>query len=181
MEIKELLSKYNLGYDCLSKQLDQMPEAAIVFSPSEDKWSIAKIIIHLSDSEMHGFLRIRKIVAECGERISVYNKQIWADNLFYDQMDYKEALEMIRIARKNNYKMLTLIPEEIWHNYIYHPESGKLSLYDCIRLYNDHINIHLQQIQQNYCDWKKVHEKKVGFNRFFRGIEKFLYNTGKSI
>ncbi len=81
MEIKELLSKYNLGYDILSKQLDQMPESAVVFSPSKDKWSVAKIIIHLSDSEMHGFLRIRKIIAECGERVSVYNKQIWADNL----------------------------------------------------------------------------------------------------
>lgn len=161
MEIKELLAKYNLGYDLLHKQLSQMPEPVVDFMPSKGEWSIAKIIVHLADSEAHGFVRAKKIIAECGGKVCVYSQQIWADRLHYDQMDYKDALEMIRIIRKNLYKLLTIVPEEVWHNYIYHPESGKITLLDWIQLYNDHIDIHIQQMNRNYYEWKKTNEKEI--------------------
>jgi len=161
MEIKELLAKYISGYDLLCKQLDQMPESAIDFSPSENQWNVAEIIVHLADSEAHGFVRAKKIIAECGGKVCVYNKQIWADKLYYDQMEYKDALEMIRIIRKSLYKVLTLIPKDVWHNYIYHPETGKISLLDWIQLYNDHIDIHIQQMHRNFYDWKKANEEEI--------------------
>jgi len=160
MEIKELLAKYNSGYDLLNLQLNQMPEDAIYFKPVDNQWSVAEIIVHLADSEAHGFVRAKKIIAECGGRVCVYNQQIWADNLFYSQMDYKDALELIRIIRRNLSKVMSLISEETWHNYIYHPESGKITLLDWIQLYNDHIAIHVQQMHRNFYDWKKANEQE---------------------
>ena len=97
METKELLARYDSGYNLIIRQLEQIPEEAISFKPSKDQWSIREIIIHLADSEAHGFVRAKKIIAESGGKVCVYNHQIWADTLFYDQMDYKDALEMIRI------------------------------------------------------------------------------------
>ena len=128
MEIKDLLAKYISGHKILTTQLDQIPAKVIHFKPQKNKWSIAEIIVHLADSEAHGFVRAKKIIAECGGKVCVYNQQIWAEQLFYDQMDYKDALELIRIVRKSLYKVLTLISEETWHNYIYHPETGKITL-----------------------------------------------------
>lgn len=160
MEIKELLAKYNSGYDLLNTQLNQMPEDAIYFKPAEDQWSVSEIIVHLADSEAHGFIRAKKIIAECGGRVCVYNQQIWADNLFYSQMDYKDALELIRIIRRNLLKVLSLISEETWHNYIFHPESGKITLLDWVQMYIDHIAIHVQQMHRNFYDWKKANEQE---------------------
>jgi len=161
MDTKALLAKYILGYDLLIKQLNQMPEEAIQFKPSQDQWSVSEIIIHLADSEAHGFVRAKKIIAESGGRVCVYNQQIWADKLFYDQMDYKDALEMIRIIRKSLHHVLELITIDTWHNFIFHPETGKITLLDWIQLYIDHIDIHVQQMHRNFYDWRKANEKQI--------------------
>jgi len=160
MEIKDRLAKFISGHGLLTKQLSLIPDEVIFFKPSIGQWSIAEIIVHLADSEAHGFVRAKKIIAECGGKVCVYNQQIWADQLFYDQMDYTDALDMIRIIRKSLHKVLTLIPEETWHNYIFHPESGKITLLDWIQLYNDHIDIHIQQMHRNFYDWKKANERE---------------------
>ena len=158
MEIKELLEKFGAGYDNLTAQLAQIPGEAIHFKSSKDQWSIAEIIVHLADSEAHGFVRCKKIIAESGGKVCVYNQQI---SLFYDQMDYEDALEMIRIIRKSLHKVLTLIEEETWHNFIYHPETGKITLLDWIQLYIGHIDVHVQQMHRNLYEWRKVNEKEI--------------------
>ena len=160
MEIQELLSRYNSGYDLIVNELKKTPAKAIHFKPKPDKWSISEIIVHLADSEAHGFVRAKKIIAECGGKVCVYNKQIWSDNLFYDKMDYKDALKLIRLLRKNLFAVLELIEPEIWNNYIYHPESGKITLSEMIQLYVGHIDIHVHQINRNNYAWKKANESK---------------------
>ena len=159
MDTRELLTRYSNGHKLLVRQLEQIPEEAIDYKPAPDQWSVAEIIVHLADSEAHGFVRAKKIIAECGGQVCVYNQQIWADRLFYDKMDYKDALQLIRIIRKSLVDLLKLIPEETWHNYIYHPESGKITLLDWIKLYIDHIDIHVQQMHRNLYDWEKAKEK----------------------
>ena len=161
MEIKELLDKYIAGYDLIAKQLSLMPSEVIHFKPAPDKWDISEIIVHLADSESHGFVRAKKIIAESGGGVTVYTQQIWANNLYYNRMDYKDALEMIRILRKNLYRLLKLIPEKTWQNYIFHPESGKITLSDWIQLYIDHIDIHIQQMHRNYYDWQKANKEEL--------------------
>ena len=159
MDTQDLLARYSIGHELLTRQLEQIPEEVIHFKPAPDEWSVAEIIVHLADSEAHGFVRAKKIIAECGGRVSVYNQQIWAESLFYDRMDYKDALELIRILRKSLVELLKLIPEETWHNYIFHPETGKITLLDWIQLYIDHIDIHVQQMHRNLYDWRKESER----------------------
>ena len=74
-------------------------------------------------------------------------------------MDYLDALDHIRIIRKNLHKILLLVPNETWNNYIFHPESGKLTLVDWIALSNDHIDVHVEQIRRNLFAWRELHEK----------------------
>ncbi len=158
METKELIARYKTGYQKLAIQLKDIPEEAMHYKPEKTSWSIAEVIVHLADSEAHAFVRGKKIIAESGGKVCVYNQDIWAEKLFYDQMDYKLALSMIRIIRKNLVLVLDKIAPEVWQNYIYHPESGKITLLDWIQLYTDHIDIHVQQIHRIFYDWKKQYE-----------------------
>lgn len=178
MDINELLAKYSSGHRLLSEQLKKMPKAAIFFKASEGKWSAAEIIVHLADSEAHSYVRGKKIIAECGGKVCVYNHQVWADKLYYEQMDYHDALELIRIIRKSLSKVLTLMPEESWDNYIFHPETGKITLLDWIQLCNDHIDVHIQQMQQDFDKWKKTRVKRFG-KHFWGGVNNFISLAGK--
>lgn len=160
MDTNDLLAKYTNGYQLLADQLSDIPERAIFFKPDTESWSIAEIVVHLADSEAHGFVRAKKIIAECGGKVCVYNHQVWADNLFYYEVNYKDALQLIQILRKNIVSVLCKIEPGIWHNYIYHPETGKITLLDWIQLSNDHIDIHIEQIQSIFYEWKKQNEKE---------------------
>ncbi len=156
MSIPELLSKYIGGHGQLLKQLDRIPVEAIHFKSTPGSWSIAEIIVHLADSETYGFIRAKKIIAESGELVTVYNQQIWSDHLFYDQMNYQDALDLIRLLRKNLYEVLKLMAPETWQNYVYHPETGKITLLDWIQQYVDHIDVHTKQIHQLHESWKSI-------------------------
>jgi len=92
MDTKELLAKYKSGPQNLIKHLSKIPEEAKLYKPIDKSWSIAEVIVHLADSEAHGFIQAKKIIAECGGKICAYNQQIWADKLFYDEMTMKQLL-----------------------------------------------------------------------------------------
>lgn len=155
-----MLAKYNNGYQRLADQLADIPERAIFFKPNMESWSIAEVIVHLADSEAHGYIRAKKIIAECGGKVCVYNHQIWADNLFYYEMNYYDSMQLIQILRKNMVSVLKKIEPDVWQNYIYHPETGKITLLDWIQYSNDHIDVHLEQIQHIFHEWKQQDKKE---------------------
>ena len=161
MIISELLSRFIGGHGQLVKGLYYIPEQAIHFKPTPDSWSISEIIVHLADAETFGLVRAKKIIAECGDPVTVYNQQIWADHLFYDQMNYLDALDLIRLLRKNLYDVLKLLSPETWQNYVYHPETGKITLFQWVLSNIDHIDVHVAQIHQNYEDWKRINVETI--------------------
>lgn len=165
MKTEKLLLKFIEGYDILNNKLIKIPAQAIHFKPAPDKWSINEIIVHLADCEANGFIRAKKIIAESGAKSTVSEHQTWAAVLHYDQMNLKDALEMIKVLRINLHALLKLIDEEIWYNYIFHPDFGKITLKDWILHYINHIEIHLQQIQSNYQSWKKINTKGINITK----------------
>ena len=158
MKIRKLLADYSAGYSLIESVLKGLPADVIYFKPDEGKWSIREIIVHMADAEVHAYVMAKKMIAQSGSNVHTYNQKIWADKLFYDKMYYKDAMELIQILRKNLCELLKLIPSKTWQNYIFHPETGKVNLMDWILRCNDHIEIHLQQIRQNYLDWKKLNQ-----------------------
>ncbi len=160
MNTKELLANYERGHQLLSEQISKIPPKAITHKPSDGSWSIAEVIVHLADAEAHAFVRGKKIIAESGGKVCVYNHLIWAEELFYSEMDYSDALEMIRIIRKNMVSVLSKVKDKVWKNYIYHPESGKITLLEWIQLNIDHINIHIKQIGRIFYDWEKARKEE---------------------
>ena len=156
MEYKKLMKRYTRGYAILKEQLEDIPEDAIDFKPSADTWSIREILLHLTDSEVHAWVRGRKTIAESGAEICVYDQDLWAKELFYAQMDYKDALELFRLLKKNMVSLLEKLPEEAWHRYVIHPKTGKIKLYDWVILYADHVDSHILQIHKNLFEYIKA-------------------------
>ena len=160
MDTDKLIAKYESGYQLLLDELKEIPKQAYSFKSHPKSWTIAEIIMHLADSEAHGFIRVKKIIAESGGKVCVYNPQIWADNLFYPEMNYKDALDLIRILRKNLVFVLKKTKSGDWNKYIYHPETGKITLVDLIQLYINHVDVHIKQIHQIFYSWKKAQKEE---------------------
>jgi hypothetical protein len=157
MTRNELLTAFAKGYESLKAALEQTPEGAMDFRPSPGAWTIREIIHHMPDSEATGFVRCRKIVAESGVAVDVYDQDIWTDKLKYRSRDITHALELFRLMRLTTLDLLRTVEESVWaNNYIMHPERGKVTLDHWLEIYAVHADKHAAQIRRNVEAWEKA-------------------------
>lgn len=151
---EDILSEYRKGYLQMKEALEHYPRDMWTYKPASDAWSIHEIIIHVLDSEIVGYGRARKIVAENGEEISAYDQDKWANELRYHDADPDEAMELLGMIRKLTVQFLENTPEIYWNTHaVVHPERGAFTLDDWLQLYAAHIPTHIQQMQRTYEHW----------------------------
>lgn len=158
MNREELIQLYKEAYNNLMQALDEIPKEMWKFKPAPEKWSIHEVIIHIADSEVNSYARARKIICEPGSTIMAYDENKWAIKLDYHNHSIEESLELFRQLREMTYKILIDLPEEVWSNFIIHPENGKMTLDNWLEVYANHIPVHIRQIRRNLEAWNKLKE-----------------------
>jgi len=115
--------------------------------PVPGKWSVAEILAHLADAEIVGGYRIRSILAAPGTPIVAYDQDRWAEASNYARKDPQRSLELYRIMREGNLRLLKSLKPEQWKHYGIHSERGQESIETIARMYAAHDLNHLRQIQ----------------------------------
>lgn len=160
MNKEELLKSYRHGYDDLAAIIETADKHMLYFKPAEDKWSAVEIIVHITDAECNGNVRIRKAIAESGSKVDVYDHNAWAKALDYQNRDAVTSLALFKLLRLNNYQVLSSLNDETWNNYVIHPDHGKITLLDILRIYTDHLHTHVKQIQRNFNLFNSLSEQQ---------------------
>ena len=167
MTRSELLELYSRAYNDLISALEEIPKEMWLYKPAPNKWSVHEVLIHIADSEVNSFARARKRIGESGATIMAYDENAWANKLGYHSQNIEDSLELFRQLRMMTYNVIKNLPEETWLNFIIHPENGKMTLDDWLRVYADHIPVHINQIKRNLDGWKRIKahprlERQVG-------------------
>ena len=123
-----------------TKQLSQRPEPG--------KWSITEILAHLADSEIVLSWRMRLVICQNGAPMQAADQDVWAETLDYAGQDPGVSLEIFRMLRENNLRMLEVLPKKLWENYGMHSEQGKQTLAHIVRMYAGHDLNHLAQVEK---------------------------------
>ncbi len=150
MDKNELLKNYLKGYDTIADAIKDSSDEMLYYKPASDKWSAVEVIIHLADSECNANVRFRKAIAESGSKVDVYDHNAWAKYLDYQNSDTVIALALFKLLRLSNYNVLSSLPEETWNNFVLHPDYGKITLLDILRIYTEHVGTHVRQIKRNF-------------------------------
>ena len=151
---REKIEWYGRAYDLLAEALKAFPREMWQFRPAPDRWTIHEIVVHLADSEANSFARCRKFIAEPGATVMAYDEMQWARALRYHAQSPEEALELFKWLRRTSYQLIQSLPDAVWANTINHPENGTMTMDDWLDVYARHIPEHLQQMRENYADWK---------------------------
>ena len=150
------IKKYGKGFTMLKEALKAIPRKAWKYKPGPNDWSIHEIIIHMADSETNAALRARLLAAEPGRTFMAYDQDVWATALHYHDQDVDDALKLIKLVRRNTYKWLKTLPEDIFTNTAHHPEYDQpYSFEQWLSTYSEHIPGHIKQIEQNYSSWQE--------------------------
>lgn len=144
-----LLDVYASGPARLKQAVEALSEEELSVFPFEGKWSIKEIVFHVLDAELVGSIRFRQTITQSDVHLPFYNQEIWTKEMEYQQRDIyalNEALEMFRLLRAANTRLLRSVTENQWQLSAYHPERGEITLRQLLELYADHGERHIEQV-----------------------------------
>src|SRR2546423_14135589 len=93
------VQRYGSGFIRLTDELRQVPKEAIGFRSKKDVWNINEIVIHLCDLEAGAYVNFRRAVAEPTQKIFAFDKDQWAESLFYYAEAFDSSLRLFRHLR----------------------------------------------------------------------------------
>ncbi len=154
-ERNALIESYGNAYNLLVEALKQFPKKMWQWKPAPEKWSIHEVIIHITDSEANSFVRCRRFVAEPGSGVYGYDENKWAKNLDYHSQNIEESVELFKQLRKASYDLIKTVNEKMWQTAtVQHSENGVMKFEQWLKVYEEHIPVHIRQMQRNFEAWK---------------------------
>ncbi len=159
-ELEELLERYRRGPELMAAVLTGAAGSEVDFVFAPGKWSIRQIVAHVSDAEIVGTFRFRRIVAEENPTLEGYDQDAWTARLDYLTRKPSQSLETFRRIRQENYDLLKSIPEEAFRRTGNHTERGSVTLLELLKTYAAHPESHAQQIAHIRAEFKA--RKKTG-------------------
>jgi DinB superfamily len=164
MNSMQLLETYTSGVDMLYDRMNAIDDDMLDFKPNvEDAWTIKEHMIHLVDSEINGFIRLKSIIAQPGSNCYVMDEETWSKNIKRKNEDVKKYLSVFKLMREMAYDLLVDEDESNWNkDYFvrtYRGETANVTIKKCLELYIDHLKFHLECIDRNINAYKQ--EKKA--------------------
>ncbi len=116
--------------------------------PAPQKWSVLEILAHLAEDELVTSWRYRQMIEHNGATMIGFDQNEWARLGDYGSWDVREALEMFRLLREANLRLLTRLTPKEWECEGNHAERGRLTVRDLARHMAAHDINHILQIER---------------------------------
>lgn len=132
----------------LLELIDGVNETKLQARPAPGKWSVGEILAHLAEDELATSWRYRQMIEHCGCDLASFDQDQWADLGNYASWNPKEALELFRLLRVANLRMLRRLGADDWQKFGIHAERGKITVTDLARHMAGHDMNHIDQVRR---------------------------------
>jgi hypothetical protein len=146
-ELANLLERFRRGAELVAVSTTGAAGAMLDFQPAPHQWGVRTIVCHLADTELVLAMRLRQILAEDNPVLPAIDQNLWAERLDYSQRKLSQALDSFRRTRAENYELLKDLPEATFARTGQHTKRGAISLLDLLRIFAEHAEKHVHQIQ----------------------------------
>jgi hypothetical protein len=161
MDKRQMLETYSNGVNRLSETMQDLTADMLGYRPNiKDAWTIKEHVIHLVDSEINGFIRLKSIIAQPKTTCYVMDEDAWTSNIRRKNEDLKKYLSVFKLIREMVFDLLVDEDEENWNkDYFIRPYRGEIvnvTIEKCLEIYINHLNFHLDHIQRNLTEYGKA-------------------------
>ncbi len=111
-------------------------------------WTIAQILHHLADSHMNGFIRTKLMLTEDQPTLKPFDQDMWAETPEIHDAPVVTSLEILTGLHRRWVVLLKNLEEEDWGRQGHHPEVGRVTLDGLLKIYANHCEAHLKQIEE---------------------------------
>ena len=147
--------------EALAAYTDHLDDLAAVFAdanagdgelldrrPGPDAWSVAEVLHHLADAELHQSVRLRQMLAGVAPVWAEWDEEAYAATLGYDVRPAADALTLLLAMRHVNVRLLASMSPELWTRTAVHPSQGVVDVAGWVRIANDHLAAHVLQARR---------------------------------
>ncbi|CAB5040325.1 MAG: hypothetical protein F2911_11555 [Actinobacteria bacterium] len=147
--------------ESLSKYADGIEELVSVFADANDgdgelldhrpapgAWSVAEILHHLADAELHQSVRLRAMLVEDRPLWVQWDEQAYASTLGYDTRPAADALTLLLSLRHMNGRLLASLSPDQWARTATHPQTGSSDVARWVDVAADHLAAHVLQARR---------------------------------
>ena len=125
-----------------------LPEKALRYKPSPDKWCVLEVLGHLADVEIIYGYRLRQMLADTNPVIAPIDQDAWARNLNYLGSPPAELVAFYGLGRHHNLRLLRGLSLCDLSKSAFHPETKReVTVADLVERISAHGAAHLQQIE----------------------------------
>jgi hypothetical protein len=132
----------------LARLIERVPEEKLRLRPAPQKWSVVEILAHLAEDELVSSWRYRQMIEHRGVTLMGFDQDKWAALGDYQSWNAREALEMFRLLREANLRLLDGLTPEQWECEGNHTERGRVTVRDLARHMAAHDINHILQIER---------------------------------
>lgn len=134
--------------DEIERRLQGLSREQLGRPEAPGKWSIAGVVQHLADSEVAWAWRLRLVISQERPTLTGFDQDAWAERMHYGEARADEALELLRVLRASNLRLLAALPAEDLERVAVHAERGEETIAHMMRLNAGHDLAHLRQIDR---------------------------------
>jgi hypothetical protein len=131
----------------LAELIDGIHRQTLIARPSPTKWSVCEILAHLAEDELTSTWRYRQMIENPGVALSGFDQDLWAWLGDYNSWPPEDALQMFRLLRQANLRMLARLTPDQWERHGIHAERGPMTVRSLARYMAGHDRNHIDQIR----------------------------------
>jgi hypothetical protein len=124
-----------------------VPDTKLSQRPFPENWAVKEIIAHLAEDELATSWRYRQMIEKNGCALASFDQDQWARLGNYLSWKLADALDMFRLLRDANLRMLRNLSVGEWERFGVHAERGRISVRDLARHMAGHDMNHVDQIR----------------------------------
>lgn len=153
-----LLDAYLAGPGILKNVIGEIPKPALDFRPTiPGAWTISEHVRHLVDNDFNFVLRAKMSISEPGARVMILDEESWAREAYQVKEDLDDYLDLFDRTRRLFATFLKKVDRHKLQNaWITHPKRGRLDFIDLFQIYARHVEFHLEYLNRNMTEWKKL-------------------------
>jgi len=148
VEGKDSLTVQRETVNDLARLIAGLPQERLNQRPAPDKWSVAEILAHLSETEIVSSWRYRQMIEHDGSALPSYDQDLWEALGEYSSRDAEKSLQTFRSLREANLRMFDRLSPEQWQCHGIHAERGRMTVADLVRQVAGHDVNHVEQIRK---------------------------------
>lgn len=147
MDLDRLIDRYRSTRErTLARFATPAANLARTYAPG--KWSVRRILVHLSDAETVLFARVRRCIAEDRPSMAGFDQDLWVTTLDYDTCDLAVSREVYAATRAAVISFATRFGPTCAGRTYHHSEAGERTLAQELEKIAAHNESHLVQIDR---------------------------------